>query len=635
MEFDLELQQKLLKITKEDNDNKAVAIALARAENAAKKEGRTLTDKETEAISKLAKAKYDVAEATEAIAKANREAEKAAAEALQRQKDYANVIGNAFEEAVLSGRKLSEVLHALAQDVLRIILRTTVTKNLENAIVEMFDKSKDAAKEGKKDLATTLKAEVTVEDLGLLTGDTKSKDPTKAAVASLTGNAQNVFVVNWPMEGLGGITPTTDQMPVTEDPAMFLQTLFESFKTTATEAFTAINDIITNIFTSLKTMGDNLLQDLTIISQKIDAMFDQAGLSEVSVERSQEITEVKKVWVENADEIATKTEAAAEAVGVPGVLKPSTQEEETQIDGFFQMFAGKVGSMFQNIGGVFTNIFGIVRNMGSNLVETFAQIASQIIKFFFFHDGGEVGRGGTKSVAPITVFKNAPRFHKGKDIPLANDEVPAILQTGERVLSRKQNEAFEKTEVFKEIIKLHSGGPVTKAAPIIVPQSFVRESIKYHDGGPVTKSAPIIVPQSFVRESIKYHDGGMVSLHKPTTIYNAPEYHKGGIVGPVTRSTTFYDVTRYHNGGVVAAPRPMTEEAPDKRGAKGDVAISFGDINVTVEDKGGSPGGGPRDAKGQDELGKRIGKAIERQLEVKVKDIFRKEMKPNGMLNPM
>jgi TP901 family phage tail tape measure protein len=49
----------------------------------------------------------------------------------------------------------------------------------------------------------------------------------------------------------------------------------------------------------------------------------------------------------------------------------------------------------------------------------------------FGHSGGLVTHGGI-----------IPRFHSGANLSLRGDEVPAILQTGERVLSRSQNAMF-------------------------------------------------------------------------------------------------------------------------------------------------------------------------------------------------
>ncbi len=47
-----------------------------------------------------------------------------------------------------------------------------------------------------------------------------------------------------------------------------------------------------------------------------------------------------------------------------------------------------------------------------------------------FHNGGIVGQGGTPRYVHPAYFENAPRYHLGID------EVPAILQTGERVIPR-------------------------------------------------------------------------------------------------------------------------------------------------------------------------------------------------------
>lgn len=56
-----------------------------------------------------------------------------------------------------------------------------------------------------------------------------------------------------------------------------------------------------------------------------------------------------------------------------------------------------------------------------------------------FHDGGTVGSGYHLSRAvPAAVFTGAPRYHGGGFAGLKPDEVPAILQKGEKVLSRRQ-----------------------------------------------------------------------------------------------------------------------------------------------------------------------------------------------------
>ena len=53
-----------------------------------------------------------------------------------------------------------------------------------------------------------------------------------------------------------------------------------------------------------------------------------------------------------------------------------------------------------------------------------------------FHGGGTVGAGGGSRMVSPAVFAGAPRMHSGGVAGLRSDEVPAILQTGERVLPR-------------------------------------------------------------------------------------------------------------------------------------------------------------------------------------------------------
>jgi len=80
---------------------------------------------------------------------------------------------------------------------------------------------------------------------------------------------------------------------------------------------------------------------------------------------------------------------------------------------------------------------------GSNL-PTFGQGSGILGSIFsrLFHDGGLVGTGGVGRIVPAGVFAAAPRFHDGTY--LKPDEVPAILQRGERVLNRKEARAYER-----------------------------------------------------------------------------------------------------------------------------------------------------------------------------------------------
>ncbi|MBX6330144.1 MAG: phage tail length tape measure family protein, partial [Pseudolabrys sp.] len=61
---------------------------------------------------------------------------------------------------------------------------------------------------------------------------------------------------------------------------------------------------------------------------------------------------------------------------------------------------------------------------------------------FRLHAGGIVGLAGAPALAPAAVFARAPRFHDG--VFLQPDEIPAILQRGERVLSRDEARRYER-----------------------------------------------------------------------------------------------------------------------------------------------------------------------------------------------
>jgi hypothetical protein len=54
------------------------------------------------------------------------------------------------------------------------------------------------------------------------------------------------------------------------------------------------------------------------------------------------------------------------------------------------------------------------------------------------HSGGTVGMAGSSRMVPTMAFAGAPRMHSGGWAGLRPDEVPAILQRGERVLSRRE-----------------------------------------------------------------------------------------------------------------------------------------------------------------------------------------------------
>lgn len=72
------------------------------------------------------------------------------------------------------------------------------------------------------------------------------------------------------------------------------------------------------------------------------------------------------------------------------------------------------------------------------------------------HEGGTVGSGGTARSAAPGWFTNAPKYHTGGVVGLKPDEVPAILQKGEEVLTRQdpRNRANGTSQATPQNIKI-------------------------------------------------------------------------------------------------------------------------------------------------------------------------------------
>jgi len=95
---------------------------------------------------------------------------------------------------------------------------------------------------------------------------------------------------------------------------------------------------------------------------------------------------------------------------------------------------GWVGKIFGGMGSAFGG--GSAAAAGSAFSAADLAWLETPMSAALFHGGGLVGAVGTASrLVPAGAFAHAPRFHDGG---FAGDEVPAILQKGERVLTKEQ-----------------------------------------------------------------------------------------------------------------------------------------------------------------------------------------------------
>jgi hypothetical protein len=68
------------------------------------------------------------------------------------------------------------------------------------------------------------------------------------------------------------------------------------------------------------------------------------------------------------------------------------------------------------------------------------------------HGGGVVGTAGSQRLVPAMAFAGAPRMHSGGWAGIKPDEVPAILQRGERVLSRREAAGYGQNSAMPPVI---------------------------------------------------------------------------------------------------------------------------------------------------------------------------------------
>lgn len=109
---------------------------------------------------------------------------------------------------------------------------------------------------------------------------------------------------------------------------------------------------------------------------------------------------------------------------------------DTLIDIQMQSLRTNVLAPLMKDGGWLSGLFGGGSSTASSLGIGARDIDDSIGIASVFHDGGVVGAGGKSRSVPMSAFAGAQRFHSGGWPGLKADEVPAILQTGERVLKR-------------------------------------------------------------------------------------------------------------------------------------------------------------------------------------------------------
>lgn len=110
-----------------------------------------------------------------------------------------------------------------------------------------------------------------------------------------------------------------------------------------------------------------------------------------------------------------------------------------------------VSSLFPGLSGILGGTAGAAAGAVGGAVNAAGQSAGEVALVSaagaVAHSGGIIGESGMSRVVDLSLFREARRMHAGGTVGLAADEVPAILQRGEHVLTKAQAERTQQQKV--------------------------------------------------------------------------------------------------------------------------------------------------------------------------------------------
>jgi hypothetical protein len=177
------------------------------------------------------------------------------------------------------------------------------------------------------------------------------------------------------------------------------------------------------------------------------------------------VFDAQRSMADIAEEVVTDAFSGLEDAFV-SLAKTGKIETEQMVDfvlrQLFRLAAQAAISNVTGAGGAGGGIFGgIVGNLFSLFAGPAPGSTASIL-----HDGGIAGRDGQTRVVDPSVFTGAKRLHVGG---LAGNEVPAILEEDERVLTLAQQQSTAETIRGLAALAADPGGgaPLSAAAPVI------------------------------------------------------------------------------------------------------------------------------------------------------------------------
>lgn len=197
----------------------------------------------------------------------------------------------------------------------------------------------------------------------------------------------------------------------------------------------------------LKSEFDRIMAEMQAAEQSIEARQSVGDLTQLEAEA--QIAEVRARNVELLKEIVKQMKALAQASSDPALVTTITQmetalnrakEESADFNKQLKEFSeGALADAFEDILTGAKSVEDAFKDMAREIARIIIQIAAQkaaAAAFAAFHTGGVIGhsRRATHNVNPA-IFQFAPRYHSGGVAGLKPNEIPAVLERGEEVLT--------------------------------------------------------------------------------------------------------------------------------------------------------------------------------------------------------
>ncbi len=192
------------------------------------------------------------------------------------------------------------------------------------------------------------------------------------------------------------------------------------------------------------------------------SLSDVLGTKDAPFPELEELPDVSEIKASDFSEFASEAEEVV-GTGIDAVkdgifdgfgdIAADAEGGGLGLGGFFSSMGGALSGIFESlsggIGGMADGLTSVLGSLFNSLVSAFSggagaaggagggtdwgSIIGTIVSFF--HTGGVVGEGAAMAAVNPMVFANATRYHSGGIAGLQANEVPAILQKGEEVLT--------------------------------------------------------------------------------------------------------------------------------------------------------------------------------------------------------